>query len=327
MPYKHEKVVSVKKLSKTFNVPAGRQFFLPMWKKALFLKKVSFSISRGEFVALLGPNGAGKTTLVKVLSGVLVPDEGSEVEVLGFTPWKREKPFLKRITTLFGNRSALEFDVPAIDTLLLFKEIYNMSDAFFDKRLKSLAKLLEAEELIEMPVRKMSFGQRMRVELLAAFLHKPELAFLDEPTIGLDPVVKATVREFLAKINRKEGTTILLTTHNLQDVEQLCQRSIVLKDGQVVWDGPTDELKERYAPFKDVETIVLRRKAAKQKEEVFLNRYALIKQEGILKGRISRQEQIPFIKELLAGYELSSLTIKEPELEEIIKELYKKGKK
>ncbi len=314
-------VISVKNLNKTFNVPAGRWLFLPKWKKAKVLKNINFAIRKGEFVALLGPNGAGKTTTTKILSGVLVPDEGSEVSVLGYTPWQRKEAFLKRIGVLFGNRSALEFDVPAMDTLLLFKEIYELDEKFFKKRVKFLSTLLGAEQLLEMPVRKMSFGQRMRVELLATFLHKPELVLLDEPTIGLDPVVKNDVRRFLRKINELEKTTIILTTHNIQDVEYLCERSLLLKNGELVWDGPTAELKEKYATFKHVEAVVARVKN-KRKASAVMKKYKLKDTENVLRGKISRKQQIAFVRDLLSAYQLASLNIREPELEEILYKLY-----
>jgi len=181
--------IELKHVFKTFTVPAGKWFIFTKWKKKTILKNISFNIKRGEFIGLLGPNGSGKTTTTKIISGILKADKG-HIRVLGYDPHKKEKDFLRRIGVMFGNRTNLIFDIPLIESLKLMKDIYNLSDEFFNERLNYLTDLLDMKHLIDFPVRKMSFGQRMKSELLVTFLHKPELVILDEPTIGLDPVIK-----------------------------------------------------------------------------------------------------------------------------------------
>ncbi len=311
-------LLRARNITKYFNVPAGKFLIFPRWKKVKVLKGISFNIDEGEFVALLGPNGSGKTTTIKILSGILTPEEG-KVEILGYVPWERKAEFLKSIGVLFGNRSNLVFDVPLMDSFLLLKDIYGLSEDFFNKRVKELAGMLGISSLLNTPVRKLSFGQRMRAEVMAVFLHKPKLVMLDEPTIGLDPVVKDEVRKFLKNINKKEKVTIILTTHNIQDVEYLCRRTLLIKNGELIWDGPTEALKTKYVKFKELEGEFGRIKDRRKLKA--LSRFIQIKGNRI-KGKVPKHLQIKLIKLLFEAFELKSLNIREPELEEIIKQIY-----
>ena len=210
---------------------------------------VSFQIEAGEIVGFLGPNGAGKTTTLKMLCGLLYPS-GGQARVLGHTPARRDPAFLCQISLVMGQKSMLAWDLPAMETLLLHKEMYSITQADFQHSVGQLAEILEVTELLRVQVRKLSLGERMKLELLAALLHQPALLFLDEPTIGLDVVSQQRVREFLRDINRRQGTTILLTSHYMDDIEELCPRVLVIDHGRLHFDGGLASLVERAAPYK-----------------------------------------------------------------------------
>ncbi|ADL33409.1 ABC transporter ATP-binding protein [Butyrivibrio proteoclasticus B316] len=215
------------------------------------LKGVSFSVEKGELVGYIGPNGAGKSTTVKVLSGILTPDSG-EVTVGGIVPWKERKRHVKNIGVVFGQRSQLWWDVPIVDSYSLLRDIYRITKGDYEDRLKELAGALQLEPLMRTPLRLLSLGQRMRAELCGSLLHRPELLFLDEPTIGLDAVSKLALREFLKWENNEYGTTIMLTTHDMEDIEALCSRVMVLGHGKKLFDGKLQDLLERYDTVRNV---------------------------------------------------------------------------
>lgn len=210
---------------------------------------ISFSIRRGEMVGLLGPNGAGKTTTLKMLTGLLLPTGGS-LTVLDHKPFDRDTTYLRRIALVMGQKSMLWWDVPGMDTMLLHKEMYGLDDDTFTASVDELATLLDLHDLLQVPVRKLSLGERMKMELMAALLHRPEVLFLDEPTIGLDVVAKARVRDFLASINRSRGTTIVITSHDMDDIEALCERVMIIDHGHLGWDGPLVDLVRQVQPRK-----------------------------------------------------------------------------
>ena len=212
---------------------------------------IDFSIAPGEVVGFLGPNGAGKTTTLKMLSGLLYPT-GGDASVLGYTPWKRDYAFLRRIALLMGNRTQLVWDIPAADSFLVLKQIYGVPDADFKRRLDELIELLELQPLIHKPVRQLSLGERMKVEFAAGLLHGPEVVFLDEPTLGLDISMQARIRSFVAELNKRTGATILLTSHYMDDIVALCRRVIVIHHGKLLYDGGLADLAERMAPYKVV---------------------------------------------------------------------------
>ncbi len=215
------------------------------------LKEVSFSVDKGELVGYIGPNGAGKSTTVKILSGILTPD-GGEVKVGGIVPWKERKRHVKNIGVVFGQRSQLWWDVPIIDSYSLLRDIYRIPQKDYESRLKELVNALQLEPIMRTPLRLLSLGQRMRAELCGSLLHRPELLFLDEPTIGLDAVSKLSLRDFLKWENREYGTTIMLTTHDMEDIEALCSRVMVLGHGKKLFDGKLQELLERYDTVRKV---------------------------------------------------------------------------
>ncbi|WP_350280158.1 ATP-binding cassette domain-containing protein [Kribbella sp. HUAS MG21] len=219
------------------------------YETRLAVDRISFSIDRGEVVGLLGPNGAGKTTTLKMLSGLLYTTSG-DLEVLGHTPSDRKHDYLRRIALVMGQKTMLWWDVPAMESLLLHKDMYGLSTAEFERNVAELAELLEVEHLLNVQVRKTSLGERMKLELMAALVHGPEILFLDEPTIGLDVVAKARVRSFLADVNRVRGTTILITSHDMDDIEALCSRVMIIDHGRLQFDGGLDDLVRTARPRK-----------------------------------------------------------------------------
>ncbi len=247
------KMIDVKHLTKTFRQAdhkrdlAGtlRQLVAPKYREIKAVEDVSFSLDRGEFVGYLGPNGAGKSTTIKMLTGLLVPSAG-EVLVDGMIPWKQRTQYVARIGAVFGQRSSLWWDLPVIDSLELLQSLYKIPAQRFKSNLAEYRALLQLDEFLGSPVRSLSLGQRMRAELCAALLHDPKLLFLDEPTIGLDVVAKERIRRFVQHINRERETTIILTTHDLSDIERLCKRVIILDHGRILYDGLLQTLVERF---------------------------------------------------------------------------------
>ena len=216
------------------------------------LKDVSFDIEKGELIGYIGPNGAGKSTTVKILSGILVPD-GGEVRVGSLIPWKDRKKHVQRIGVVFGQRMQLWWDVPILDSYSLIRDIYRIPDERYKRRLEELSGALGLTEILRTPLRQLSLGQRMRAEMCGSLLHEPEILFLDEPTIGLDAVSKIALRDFLRQENREHGTTILLTTHDMEDIAALCRRVMVLGHGTKLYDGSLEELLGRFDRVRTVE--------------------------------------------------------------------------
>ena len=245
--------IHVEGLCKSFGVRRKREKGALLRKKETVraLQNVSFDIERGGLVGCIGPNGAGKSTTVKVLSGILTPDEGT-VTVGGRIPWKDRKQHVRRIGVVFGQRMQLWWDVPILDSYALLKDMYRLTDDAYQKRLAELTEALGLKDMLHTPLRQMSLGQRMRAELCGSLLHQPEILFLDEPTIGLDAVSKLALRDFLQWENREHRTTILLTTHDMEDIAALCSRVMVLGHGQKLYDGALSELLSRYDTLRTI---------------------------------------------------------------------------
>ena len=244
------KMIQVEHLTKTFRVAkrkAGfRSAFRALWSRQYeeirALDDISFTIRDGEMVGYMGPNGAGKSSTIKVLSGILTP-EGGTCRVNGRIPWKERKEHVKHIGVVFGQRSQLWWDVPVMDSFFLLKDIYSVPDAVFRETCTELTELLSLEEILKTPARQLSLGQRMRCEIAASLLHRPDILFLDEPTIGLDAVSKLAVREFIKKLNHEHKTTVILTTHDMQDIEALASRIILIGKGRVLMDGTLSDVR------------------------------------------------------------------------------------
>ena len=245
--------IEVENLRKTFTVRKKREKGKLLREKEIVeaLKGISFTVEKGELVGYIGPNGAGKSTTVKILSGILNPESG-RAEVGGRVPWKDRKEYVKHIGVVFGQRSQLWWDVPIVDSFSLLKDIYKIPEKDYENRLKELTEALQLEKLMRTPLRLLSLGQKMRAELCGSLLHRPELLFLDEPTIGLDAVSKLALRDFLKWENKEHGTTIMLTTHDMEDIAALCSRVMVLGHGQKLFDGKLPELLERFDTVRTV---------------------------------------------------------------------------
>lgn len=249
-------VISVESLSKSYRRhrrQSGfkgliKDFFQREYESIPAVRNVSFHVEKGEFVGYLGPNGAGKTTTLKLLSGILQPDSGV-VSVLNEEPFKRNKDFLRRIGFVMGSKSQLWWDLPALDTLRLMQDIYDVPESEFAERLNSLAQILNVSALLEIPVRKLSLGERMKLETICSLIHSPEIVFLDEPTIGLDLVSQEAIRTFLKWYNKEFGATILLTSHYIRDIEELCERILLINRGRIVFDGKQEELHSTYSDY------------------------------------------------------------------------------
>ncbi|MDQ6422582.1 ABC transporter ATP-binding protein [Paenibacillus sp. LHD-117] len=252
--------IDVKDLRKDFRVQKNREglsgafkdLFKREYREVRAVKDISFQIPQGEICGYIGENGAGKSTTIKMLTGILVPTAG-QLKVNGFVPFKDREKFVNGIGVVFGQRSQLWWDIGVIESFQLLRKVYRVSEQDFRKRLDNLVERLQLGDLLNRPVRKLSLGQRMRCELVASLLHNPSILFLDEPTIGLDIVVKTEIRDFLMQMNREEGTTILLTTHDLQDIEALCSRVIMLDDGRIIYDGGLEELKTKWSKGREIQ--------------------------------------------------------------------------
>ena len=243
-------MIRLQNINKTFKVKkreagfgnAVRALFSRKYELVHALKDVSFSVSPGEMVGYIGPNGAGKSTTIKIMCGILTPDSGF-CEINGRTPWKNRLSHVKEIGVVFGQRSQLWWDVPVIDSFELIRDIYRTPQSLYEKNLNELTEILDLSEILKTPARSLSLGQRMRCEIAASLLHEPKILFLDEPTIGLDAVSKIAVRQFIKRLNREKGTTVLLTTHDMQDIEALTSRLILIGKGQILLDGSMEDLK------------------------------------------------------------------------------------
>lgn len=245
--------IEVRQISKTFRVAkkksglkeAFRSFVKREYLNIKAVDDISFSIEKGEIVGYIGPNGAGKSTTIKILSGILNPDSGS-CKIAGMTPWKERVKYVKKIGVVFGQKSQLWWDIPAEDTFDLLRDIYEIPEGEYRTTKKDLIEKLNLQDIINIPVRQLSLGQRMRCEIAASLLHNPEILFLDEPTIGLDAVSKQLVRDFIKKLNKEKHTTIILTTHDMSDITTLAKRIILIGKGKVLYDGSLKKLKDKY---------------------------------------------------------------------------------
>lgn len=282
---------------------------------------VSFSIEAGEVVGFLGPNGAGKTTTLKMLCGLLYPSGGS-ASVLGYTPSRRQPDFLRRIALVMGQKNMLWWDLPAMDTLLLHRDMYGVEEGRFRQLVRDLSRMLDVEGLLDVQVRKLSLGERMKMELLTALIHDPDVLFLDEPTIGLDVVSQQRVREFLARLNRERGTTILLTSHYMDDIEALCPRVLVIDHGRLHFDGLLMTLVERSATHKQI--TVLLREPLGEAEEHLLRGLQISPSHDPLQLRLSvlREDVARIASGLLLTGQVADLSIEEAPVEEIVRHIF-----
>jgi ABC-2 type transport system ATP-binding protein len=320
-------IITVSNLHKHFKVNkhhrgglgALRNLFTREFRLVRAVDGISFSVQPGELVGYLGPNGAGKSTTLKMLTGLLVPT-GGEVRANGHVPWRERQAYVARIGAVFGQRTTLWWDLPVIESLDLLQHIYKVPPARFRHNLDEFRALLEMDAFLNTPVRSLSLGQRMRADICAALLHEPVLLFLDEPTIGLDVVAKERIRQFIRHINRERGTTVLLTTHDLSDVEKLCERVMIIDRGRLLYDGALATLRDRFGGKRELVVD-------------FAEEYTDVSVEGaIVAGREGPRAVYRFDREALSASELIStlsarfrirdLSVREPDIEDTIRRIY-----
>jgi len=279
---------------------------------------LSFKIKEGELIGFIGPNGAGKTTTLKCLSGLLYPTKG-QVRVLGFDPWQKKTQFLKQISLVMGQKNQLWWDLPAIDTFSLNKEIYEIPDQEYQQTLNELTYLLEIKDLLKTPVRKLSLGERMKCELVVALLHSPKILFLDEPTIGLDVMMQKKMRDFIRLYNERKKATIILTSHYMGDVKELCQRVIIIDQGRLVFDGKLEKIIKKYAVNKVISVIL-----AKEIDYQELDKIGKIKDFNYpkLSFVVKRGKVATVTAKILKNLPVTDLSIEEPAIEEVIRKLF-----
>ncbi|MBW3015999.1 ATP-binding cassette domain-containing protein [Candidatus Woesearchaeota archaeon] len=320
-------IIHVKDLKKTFKIFKRGQGLIEALK-SLFTKKftlkealkgITLDIAEGEIVGLIGPNGAGKSTAIKIMSGLLWPDSGEAI-VTGMVPWQNRTKYVANIGVVFGQKTQMMWDLPAIDSFYMNKDLYGIPEPAFTKRLKTMIRLLEAEEITKSPVRELSLGERMRCELINALLHQPPLVFLDEPTIGLDVIAKDKLRDFILEVNKKHKTTFIVTTHDMQDIEKLCKRIIIINHGRIIYDGPLEEIKKKYFTDKHIEVKF------SEKIEKFKFKGCKLKQKQDYMLEIELNTKITKVRELinhlLANYDVADITVLDPPIEEIIRKIY-----
>ncbi len=320
-------IISVENLTKTYKSYERGNTFREAFKslfvrKPIYidaLKEISFNIQKGELVGFLGPNGAGKSTTLKILTGILYPSSG-KVDIMGYTPWKHRRKYVAKIGAVFGQKSQLLWDIPPVDAFYLNKAIYSIPEREFKKTMNEMVELLNLEVLIRKPTRQLSLGERMKCEFVMAMLHKPEIVFLDEPTIGLDVIAKDKIREFILEMNRN-GVTFILTTHDLGDVEHLARRIIVVNHGEVVFDNTIDTLRSHLGVKKIIAVSTDRPLPELTLPGINItNRISDYKAE--LELDLSVYELNKFIGMVNKTSIISDLSIQEPRIENVIKELY-----
>ncbi len=318
--------IKVERVCKEFKI-IDRQPGLANTIKSFFNRKfiirkavddISFSINEGELVGYIGANGAGKSTTIKMLSGILTPSSG-KVTVMGREPYLQRKENGMEIGVVFGQRSQLFWDLPVLDAFELYKKMYKISEDVYQSNLAQYTKMLGIDEFIMQPVRQLSLGQKMRAELCVAILHNPKILYLDEPTIGLDVLVKSKIREFIKQINKEKKTTVILTTHDMADIEAICERVILINKGKLLFDGKISEFKDVYGTVTTVKILF-----SSEADYVEDSRFQLVEDEGKRKtytfdrGQISKAEAI----KLISSYHIEDIDIMDAGIEEIVKQIY-----
>ncbi|XQQ06030.1 MAG: ABC transporter ATP-binding protein [Leptolyngbya sp. IPPAS B-1204] len=322
-------IITVENLSKIYPVAvkepglAGTllHFFKRTYRAVPAVQSVSFQIEAGEVVGFLGPNGAGKTTTLKMLTGLIHPSTG-QVKVAGHVPFRREAAFLHKITLVMGQKQQLLWDLPALDSLRINAAVYDISDSEFRQRVGELSNMLALSDKLNQPVRKLSLGERMKAELLAALIHRPSVLFLDEPTLGLDVNAQVSVREFLRQYNQLYGATVLLTSHYMADITALCKRVLVIYAGQLIYDGSLDGLLERFAPCREI-TVEL----AEDQPTADLQIFGEVKEAAgrMVRFIVPQEDLTQTIARLLAKLEIVDLTVTDPPIEEVIGQVFRSG--
>ncbi|MDD3263314.1 MAG: ATP-binding cassette domain-containing protein [Candidatus Nanoarchaeia archaeon] len=325
-------IIEVKNIRKEFKIPKKKEnlskfkqklgIFYREWEKKIAVDDISFEIEQGEFVGYIGANGAGKSTTIKMLTGILTPNSGT-IKIMNYEPSKDRIKYTQNIGVVFGQRKNLIYDIPIKDSYGIFRTIYDIPKDVFKERLNNLVKTMEIENIMEVPYRKLSLGEQMRAEIVSCFLHNPKIVFLDEPTIGLDVYAKHKIREFLKKINKEDNVTIILTTHDTLDIEELAKRIILIDEGKKMFDGTLNEFKKINSSKKKIEVF------CKEKPIDFLNKNSFISawDDNELKLTINIEKTNNFkdiIIKIIEEIDFIDIKIEDESLEEMIKRIYKK---
>jgi ABC-2 type transport system ATP-binding protein len=322
-------IITVKNLTKSFSYYTKEVGLKNSFKNLFFRKEltkeavnqISFEIEKGEFVGFLGPNGAGKTTTLKMLSGILYPTSG-QANVLGYVPWERKNEFKKQFSIVMGQKTQLWWDLPANESLYLNKCIYEIDDSIYNQQIAELSEVLDVKEQLKIQVRRLSLGERMKMELMAALIHKPRILFLDEPTIGLDIISQQKIREFLKFYNEKEKTTVILTSHYMNDIESLCKRTIIINGGRVTYDGDLDKIHEILGGKK-----LIKLQFSEKIERNILERFGSIREYGgfNVSIEVNKDSVRHYSSEMLENLPVIDFNIEDIPIEEGITMLYQKG--
>jgi ABC-2 type transport system ATP-binding protein len=281
---------------------------------------LNLEIDEGEFVGLIGPNGAGKTTLVKMLTGIIAPTSG-DISVMGFYPNKLESAFKHRYAVVMGQKSQLFFELSAADTFLLFKEIYNIPDDIYKRNLSYFIDLFDVSEYLNVQVRTLSLGERMKMELIVALLHNPQVLFLDEPTIGLDAIAQKQIRKFLREVNKDKGTTIILTSHYMEDIRSLCSRCVVINSGSKIYDGALSSLLEKHQNYKKITVLF------ENETEIILpkNIEVIEKTNDKICFTVIKSESQAVLRSLISQYEITDISVEEEDIGNVVERIYQSG--
>jgi ABC-2 type transport system ATP-binding protein len=317
-------IIQVTGLSKHYKVPireaglkaATKSLFKRVYNTVKAVDEISFTIEPGEMVGFLGPNGAGKTTTLKMLSGLLFPTAGKP-DVLGFQPSRRQADFLRQIALVMGNRGQMSWDLPALDSFEVQRAIYGIPRPEFIRTRDEFIELLEVKDLVKKPVRNLSLGERMKVEIIMALLHRPKVLFLDEPTIGLDVTMQRRIRQFVEAYNRLTGATVLLTSHYMADVEALCKRVIVIHNGKLLFDGDLSVLLDRFSAFKTIGVTLANGFGSFSQYGEVLNQ-----ETGHVTLRIPREKTPEVTARILAEQKVDDLTVEDPPIEDVIEKVF-----
>jgi ABC-2 type transport system ATP-binding protein len=328
-------IIQVEHLSKVYPVAVKepglkgtlRHFFRRTYREVKAVRDVTFNIDAGEVVGFLGPNGAGKTTTLKMLTGLIHPSEG-RVTVGDRVPFQRQAPFLQNITLVMGQKQQLIWDLPVLDSLKINAAVYGISDQEYRHRLGELTDMLSLTAQLKQPVRKLSLGQRMKAELMAALIHRPQVLFLDEPTLGLDVNAQVAVRNFLREYNQKYGATILLTSHYMADITALCERVLLIYEGELIYDGSLDGLLDRFAPYREVKVELIN--PLPDDLEEFKRHLSSYGEVESLDGQsvrllVQRDKLTDTVGRILADLEILDLTVTDPPIEEVIGRVFSTG--
>jgi ABC-2 type transport system ATP-binding protein len=326
--------IFINNLTKTYRVPERppglaaslKGLVRRTWREVEAVRKISFTVEAGERVGFIGPNGAGKTTTLKMLSGLLYPTAG-EARVLGFVPWQRKPDYLRRISMVLGNKSQMLWDIPPLDTFAVLGEMYHVQQAEWRRTVDELVDLLEMQALLTKPVRNLSLGERMKCELVAGLLYRPEVLYLDEPTLGLDVSMQVRLRRFLAEYNRRSSVTMILTSHYMADVVALCPRVILIHEGQLLYDGALRELAERLAPFKLIRVAVGNGAAGAEVDgphglDLPPGVDVVERTNGHLTLRVTRAQAPAMTARLLNALPVADLSVEDPPIEAVIDQVY-----